>query len=162
MKEPSLQIEKGATSQPVMRRMEPTDLDEVLAIELQSSGEPWTRQMFLGEILSSYGHCFVMESRQTSPAPVIGFTCFRHLGEESELLNLCIHPEHRSLGLGKKLMQFYTDSCREAKVTRSYLEVSSSNHPAIQLYQDFAYRPIGRRLKFYRGQFDALLMMKNV
>ena len=147
--------------EPVMRKMEPTDLEEVLALELQSSLVPWTRQMFLGEILNPYAHCFVMESRETSMPRVLGFVCFRHLGEESELLNLSVHPEHRSLGLGKKLMQFYLASCREANVTRSYLEVSSTNHPAIQLYQDFAYRPAGRRLKFYRGQVDALLMVKE-
>ena len=162
MKEHLLTIEKGVTGQTVMRKMEPTDLEEVLAIELQSSLVPWTRQMFLGEILNSYGHCFVMESRETSTRRVFGFVCFRHLGEESELLNLSVHPEHRSLGLGKKLMQFYIASCTEAKVTRSYLEVSSTNHPAIQLYQDFAYRPVGRRQRFYRGQLDALLMVKEL
>ena len=162
MKEHLLPIEKGVTGETVMRKMEPTDLEEVLAIEVQSSWAPWTRQMFLGEILNLYGHCFVMESRETTLRRVVGFICFRHLGEESELLNLSVHPEHRSLGLGKKLMQFYIASCREAKVTRSYLEVSSSNHPAIQLYQDFAYRPAGRRLRFYRGQFDALLMVKEL
>ena len=102
-----------------MRKMEPTDLEEILAIELQSSLVPWTRQMFLGEILNPYGHCFVTESRETSMRRVVGFVCFRHLGEESELLNFSVHPEHRSLGLGKKLMQFYIASCREAKVTRS-------------------------------------------
>lgn len=150
------------TGETVVRKMEPTDLEEVLAIEVQSSWAPWTRQMFLGEILNLYGHCFVVESRETPLRRVVGFICFRHLGEESELLNLSVHPEHRSLGLGKKLMQFYITSCREAKVTRSYLEVSSTNHPAIQLYQDFAYRSVGRRLRFYRGQWDALLMVKEL
>lgn len=161
MKDPFLPIEKGVTVETVIRTMEPTDLEEVLAIELLSSLVPWTRQMFLGEILNPYAHCFVMEFRETSVRCVVGFVCFRHLGEESELLNLSVHPERRSLGLGKRLMQFYVASCTEAKVTRSYLEVSSSNHPAIQLYQDFAYRPAGRRLKFYRGQVDALLMVKE-
>ena len=162
MNEHLLPTEKGVTGETVMRKMEPTDLEEVLAIEFQSSLVPWTRQMFLGEILNSYGHCFVMESHETSMRRVVGFICFRHLGEESELLNLSVHPERRSLGLGKKLMQFYLASCREANVTRSYLEVSSTNHPAIQLYQDFAYRSVGRRQRFYRGQLDALLMMKEL
>jgi len=162
LKENRFPIEKDLTGEPVMRKMEPTDLEEVLAVELRSSLVPWTRQMFLGEILNPYTHCFVMESRETSMPRVLGFVCFRHLGEESELLNLCVHPEHRSLGLGKKLLQFYIASCREAKATRSYLEVSSGNHPAIQLYQDFAYRPVGRRLKFYHGQWDALIMVKEL
>jgi len=162
LKEHRLPIEKGVTGEPVMRKMEPSDLEEVLTIELQSSWVPWTRQMFLGEILNPYAHCFVVESRETSLPRVVGFICFRHLGKESELLNLSVHPERRSLGLGKKLLQFYIASCREAKITRSYLEVRSGNHPAIQLYQDFAYRPVGRRLKFYRGQCDALLMVKEL
>ena len=161
MNEHLLPIEKAVTGQALMRKMEPTDLDEVLDIESQSSVVPWTRQMFLGEILNPYGHCFVMESHETPTRRVLGFVCFRHLGEESELLNLSVHPGHRSLGLGKTLMQFYVTSCSEAKVARSFLEVSSTNHPAIQLYQNFSYRSVGRRLKFYRGELDALLMVKE-
>jgi ribosomal-protein-alanine N-acetyltransferase len=162
LKEHPFPAEKGVTDEPVVRKMEPTDLEEVLAIELQSSWVPWTRQMFLGEILNPYAHCFVMESHETAMPRLVGFVCFRHLGEESELLNLSVHPEHRSIGLGKKLLQFYMTSCREAKVTRSYLEVRSANHPAIQLYQGFAYRPVSRRLRFYRGQWDALVMVKEL
>lgn len=154
-------LEKPLTAKPVMRDMKPTDLDAVLDIESRSSLVPWTRQMFLGEILNPYGHCFVMESRETSTRRVLGFVCFRHLGEESELLNLSVHPEYRSLGLGKTLMQFYIASCGEANVRRSYLEVSSTNHPAIQLYQNFAYHSVGRRPKFYRGELDALRMVKE-
>jgi len=161
LKDPFSQIEKSLTVETVIRSMEPTDLEEVLAIELPSSLVPWTRPMFLGELFNPYAHCFVMEFSETSVRRLVGFVCFRHLSEESELLNLAVHPGYRSLGLGKRLMRFYVASCTEAKVTRSYLEVSSSNHPAIQLYQDFAYRPAGRRLKFYRGQVDALLMVKE-
>jgi hypothetical protein len=76
-------------------REEPADLEEVLAIELQSSSVPWTRQMFLGEILNPYAHCFVMDSRGTSVHRLVGFVCFRHLGEESELLNLAVQVDRQ-------------------------------------------------------------------
>jgi ribosomal-protein-alanine N-acetyltransferase len=91
----------------------------------------------------------------------MGFICFRIIEDESELLNICVHPQYRQLGVGKKLMQFYISLCSKIKIKTFYLEVDSSNQVAIHLYHLFAYQRVGIRKKFYRGKLDALLMMKK-
>jgi ribosomal-protein-alanine N-acetyltransferase len=118
--------------------------------------------MFIEEIRNPSAFCFVIKREGEPKEPVIGFICFRNIVNESELLNIGIHLQYRLLGLGKKLMQFYMDFCCREGIQTFYLEVNSSNRPAIHLYQCFSYRSFGKRKKFYQGQFDALLMMKKV
>ena len=152
-----MEWDKGA-----IQKMNIQDLDEVFSIETSASLTPWSKNMFVEEMRNRFDHCFVMRREDGSKKPVIGFICFRNITEESELLNICVHPDYRQLGIGKKLMQFYIDFSRQRGIKTFYLEVHSSNQSAIHLYQLFSYQSSGRRKKFYQGKFDALLMMKKV
>jgi len=97
-----------------------------------------------------------------SSHPVVGFICFRNIEDESELLNICVHPHYRQSGIGKKLMQFYTGFCIKKKIKAFYLEVNASNRSAVHLYQSFSYQQLGIRKKFYQGKSDAFLMARKV
>ncbi len=141
--------------------MDLMDLDEVLSIEASGSFAPWSKNMFIEEMRNASAFCFVIKKGDGSEQPVIGFICFRNVAEESELLKICVHPDHRKLGVGKKLMKFYVDFSRQRGIKTFYLEVYSSNHSAIHLYRLFSYQPSGIRRKFYQGKFDALLMTKD-
>ena len=152
-----MEWDKGA-----IQKMNIQDLDEVFSIETSASLTPWSKNMFVEEMRNRFDHCFVMRREDGSKKPVIGFICFRNITEESELLNICVHPDYRQLGIGKKLMQFYIDFSRQRGIKTFYLEVHSSNQSAIHLYQLFSYQSSGRRKKFYQGKFDALLMMKKI
>ena len=145
-----------------IRRMRRRDLDEVVSIEADSSVTPWSRQMFIDEMGHPYGACFVMTSMEASGASVIGFICFRNIGEESELLNLCLRPDRRRAGLGRELMQFYTAYSLTRGIKTFHLEVDPANRSAIELYRIFAYRPVAVRPRYYRGTTDALRMMKGM
>jgi len=145
-----------------IQKMTPEDLDEVLAIEVSGSSTPWSRRMFSEEMQNPGSCCFVIRIEIELKQPVIGFICFRNIAEESELLNLAVHPHYRRLGVGRKLMQFYIDFSSQRGVKTFYLEANSSNERAIRLYQHFSYQSFGMRKKFYQKRFDALLMTKKV
>jgi ribosomal-protein-alanine N-acetyltransferase len=142
--------------------MDIKDLHEVQFVAASSSLNPWSKNMFIGEMRNPFSHCFITKIRERSKPPVLGFICFRNIEDESELLNFCIHPQYRQLGIGKRLMQFYIGFSTRKKIRTFYLEVNSSNLPAIQLYQSFSYQSLGIRKKFYQGGFDAILMVKKV
>jgi ribosomal-protein-alanine N-acetyltransferase len=144
-----------------IQKLETQDLEEVLSIETSTSLTPWSSQMFFEEIQNPLAHCFVMKREEGSKPSVIGFICFRNVAEESELLNIRIHPHYRQLGFGEILMQFYFDFCIPLGIRTFYLEVDASNQAAIHLYQHFSYVTFGVRKKFYQGKFDALLMAKK-
>ncbi len=145
-----------------IKQMEMIHLDEVLDIEASSSPHPWSRNMFIAEIKNPLSYCFIIETEGMEKDPVvIGFICFRNIGDESELLNLCVHPEYRQMGIATKLMQFYIVFCRKMRIKTFYLEVNALNQPAVHLYHLFSYQSSGMRKKFYQGKFDALLMVRN-
>jgi len=143
-------------------RMEMRDLDEVVSIEAVSSLSPWSKRVFVEEMAHPFATCLVMTLGETPGAPVIGFICFRNIGEESELLNVCLHPDYRRMGLGRELMQFYTTYSLARGITTFHLEVNPANRSAVELYRLFSYHPIAVRPRFYRGTQDALRMMKRV
>jgi [ribosomal protein S18]-alanine N-acetyltransferase len=145
-----------------IRRMTSNDLEEVHAIETNSSLTPWSKNMFIDEMAHPYAHCFVMTSPDSSQGRVMGFICFRNIGDESELINLCVHPGDRHRGLGRELMQFYTAFCIHGGMKTFHLEVNHANRPALQLYRSFSYQSVALRPKFYRGECDALRMIKRV
>jgi ribosomal-protein-alanine N-acetyltransferase len=138
------------------------DLDEIFAIETASSLTPWSRKLFLEEMAHPYGHCFSMILHGDPKPRLIAYLCFRTLGDESELLNLAVHPDYRRRGVARHLLVFYIDFCRREKVRKSFLEVATENEAALHLYRSFNYRPAGRRPGFYLGRFDALTMEKEI
>ncbi len=144
-----------------IRSMEDRDLDVVESIERASSLIPWSKAMFISEMAHPYASCFVITSEENSDR-VVGFICFRIIGQESELLNICIDPGHRHRGLGGELMRFYTSFSIQRGTQTFHLEVRPENRFALRLYSLFSYRPVGVRPKFYRGEFDALRMMRRV
>src|SRR4030042_1892519 len=112
--------------------------------------------MFTEEMQNPSAHCFVIQMNGILRDQTVGFICFQNIENESEILNICVHPRFRQLGIGKQLMQFYIDFCR--KIKTFFLEVSASNQPAIHLYRLFSYQTVGIRKRFYQGTLDALLM----
>jgi ribosomal-protein-alanine N-acetyltransferase len=141
--------------------MNESDLDEILRIEASSGWTSWSRQSFLEEMKGLHSRCFTLRTRQGDKDSLIGFICFRMVEDESELLNLAIHPDYQQKGLGRELMQFYIDFCRQQKVETFYLETGVKNQAAIRLYRSFAYHPVGIRQKFYPENEDALLMARR-
>lgn len=140
--------------------MEVQDLDEVLKMQ-SSSFIPWSKNMFIEEMQNPFSYCFVINMKVRPRDQMMGFICFRNIGDESELLNICVHPQYRQMGIARKLMQFYIEFCRKKKVKAFYLEVNALNRSAVHLYQLFSYQPLGMRKKFYQGKFDALLMVRK-
>lgn len=144
-----------------VKRMDWRDLDEVVTIATSLTSNLWSKNMFIGEMLNPLAHCFVVSMKGRPKHPLVGFICFRNVDDESELLNIGVHPQYRQLGIGKKLMQFYIGFCSQMKIRTFHLEVDSLNQSAIHLYQSFSYHSVGIRKKLFRGEFDAILMVRS-
>ena len=141
--------------------MRESDLDEIVQIEASSRWTSWSRQSFMEEIKSPCSCCFALRTRNGPGDSPVGFICFRMVEDESELLNLAIHPDYRQKGFGKELMRFYIDFCHQRKIETFYLETGVKNQAAIRLYRSFAFHPVGIRQKFYPENEDALLMARR-
>ena len=143
-----------------IRRMQESDLDEILAIENASFPSPWSRWAFQSEVNSSHAHPFVLVEAGSSL--VVGYVCSWIILDECHLLNLAVHPDFRRMGAASKMIDHLLRFCREKEVERYYLEVRMSNQQAITLYQKFGFHVCGVRRGYYSdtGE-DAFIMLRG-
>jgi ribosomal-protein-alanine N-acetyltransferase len=145
-------------------RVEPAtfeDLDSVMEVMEAAFGdrfgEAWTRSQCAG-ILPMSGVGLVV-ARDGDSDIAVGFSLYRHVADESELLLLAVSPKHRRRGIGRGLLRQFLDHARSDGASRVHLEVRDGN-PAIEMYRSAGFAPVGRRRNYYHGvdgrQFDAL------
>ncbi len=139
-----------------------TDLSAVMAIMTGAFsprfGEAWTRSQCAG-ILPMAGVSLVL-AHDNGHEPV-GFSLFRTVADEAELLLLAVAPDHQHRGIGRLLLEQFVEQARAAGARRVHLEVRDGN-PAVELYRRAGFRPAGRRPDYYRGnegcQYDAITL----
>ena len=88
----------------------------------------------------------------------IGYALGRCSFDEAELYRIAVLPEKRRLHAGVRLMERFIVKCREKGVEKIFLEVRSSNVPAIKLYEQSGFERISVRKRYY-GDEDALIYL---
>jgi len=130
------------------------DLAEVLALERLCYTQPWTEANFIGE----FQRPITVPLGFKKDGSLLAHCFFWLLPPEIHLLNLAVHPGHRRLSLGRRLMSAMIAIGRRAKVELVFLELRSSNLAAFDLYRSLGFVPGGRRAGYYEDGEDAILM----
>lgn len=139
-----------------IRAMRRDDLSAVAAMEAASYDFPWSQGIF-SDCLKAGHPCWVM----WVDGEAAGYGVLSVAAGEAHVLNVCIGPAHRGLGLGRLLMRRLLDIARWNGATRIFLEVRPSNPIAQKLYESMGFGEIGRRPKYYpakQGREDAIVM----
>ncbi|HEX3424018.1 MAG TPA: GNAT family N-acetyltransferase [Sphingomicrobium sp.] len=126
-------------------------------------GEAWTRSQLSG-ILPMNG-VFLMIAVDRSSESVVGFSLFRTVLGESELLLIAVLPGEQRRGVGTLLLDHFLDRAREEGVTRVHLEVRDGN-PAIGMYHAAGFSAVGRRRNYYHAtsgkRYDAITLASEL
>jgi ribosomal-protein-alanine N-acetyltransferase len=141
---------------PRIRRMVPTDLDAVVAIEREVFLFPWTRGNFGDSIESGY-HCLVLEQ----DGEVLGYGVMTIGAEEAHLLTLSIAAGSQRKGWGERLLREFIRIAKERLARTMFLDVRESNRAAARLYERLGFRQIAKRRGYYPamgGREDSLVM----
>lgn len=151
--EHDVQIERGSF----------VDIDSVMTV-MDSAfgkrfGEAWTRSQLAG-ILPMAG-VTLMLAREDGREEVIGFSLFRAVADESELLLLGVLEDRQRRGIGGQLLGDFLERNRNDGVERVHLEVRDGN-PAVEMYRNAGFSPVGRRRNYYHApngkRFDAITL----
>ncbi len=87
-----------------------------------------------------------------------GFALLRCF-DDAELIRIAVAKEYRRQGIGSKLLRDLIDETRRRDIHTIFLEVRSSNAPAIGLYEGAGFERVGVRKNYYSApQEDALIM----
>ncbi len=139
-----------------IRAMTEADVPAVIAVERAAYQFPWSDTIFRDCVRVGY-LCRVVEIK----AQIIGYGVMSMGAGEAHVLNLCVRPEHRSCGVGRRMLEHLLDRARTAQMRDVFLEVRPSNITAIRLYQSLGFQPIGVRRGYYQavgGREDAAVL----
>ncbi|HEY4070114.1 MAG TPA: GNAT family N-acetyltransferase [Sphingomicrobium sp.] len=122
-------------------------------------GEAWTRSQLSG-ILPMSG-VFLTLAVDRAGESVVGFSLFRTVAGESELLLIAVLPGEQRRGVGALLLDHFLDRARQDGVSRVHLEVRDGN-PAVGMYGSVGFSPVGRRRNYYHAtngkRYDAITL----
>ncbi|HMA98922.1 MAG TPA: ribosomal protein S18-alanine N-acetyltransferase [Wenzhouxiangella sp.] len=146
--------------QVAVRAMRRDDLAAVMDIEQSAYSHPWSAGIFDDCLRVGY-RCLVV----TEQGHVCGYAIYSIALDEAHLLNLCVSPDWRRVGLASILIDHVLRELMLAGVDRVFLEVRPSNKPALRLYAKQGFEKVGRRPGYYpaaEGREDALVLLRNL
>lgn len=136
--------------------MQAADLAGVHLVEQSSYDYPWSRAVFRDCLLAGY-YSLVLDI----DGIVSGYSIMSIAAAEAHVLNLCVHPEVRRLGYGRRLLNALLFKAQDSAVQRIFLEVRPSNQAAIQLYLSTGFEEVGIRPQYYQaslGRENAIVL----
>lgn len=141
-----------------VERMNETHVAAVAALERLCFADPWSEKSIASELKNPLALWLVA----VEDGEVCGYIGSQSVMGESDMMNVAVHPDHRRMGLGEKLVLALCDAL-SAENTSLALEVRASNAPAISLYEKLGFEQIGLRKNYYRNpKEDALILKKEL
>lgn len=145
----------------------PDDIDNVMTVMDRAFGdkfgEAWTRSQLSG-ILPMAG-VFLMLAVDRLRDSVVGFSLFRTVADECELLLIAVLPDEQRRGIGRLLLDDFMERARTKSLRRIHLEVRDGN-PAIGMYRAAGFSPVGRRRNYYHSvsgsRHDAITLAREL
>jgi len=134
---------------------DPSDLDEIMEIELSSFTAPWTRKTY--EELAPLDSVDIWVAKIHDE--LVGYLLIQYVGDEMELHDFAVKDGWRRRGIGMMIMNHMLEEVRAHGTQAIYLLVRPSNMAARNLYEGMGFATVGVRPKYYQDdREDALLM----
>jgi ribosomal-protein-alanine N-acetyltransferase len=136
-----------------IRRLSYSDLPSVLGIERRSFQTPWSLAMFVLELSKPTGICLAAARDRD----LLGYLVCSRYADVWHLMNVAVTPGLRRQGIASQLMdRLFEEAGADARYT---LEVRTSNHGAIAMYERLGFRPAGYRRAYYHDNGEDALIM---
>ena len=136
------------------------DADRVYQIENDSFFEPWTKKRLIKEFENnSFLRHFVYEK----DGEVLGFYIISTIADLVEIFTIAVDKDHRGEGIGSMLLNHLINYAHQVGVTEIWLEASTKNIAAINLYQKYGFEIQTIRKNYYQktGE-DAYNMIRKM
>ena len=153
----------------IIRRCAYEDLNSVISINLKTLPEHYT-EYFFESLLREIPEAFIIAEINNVVVGYImcklefGFSNFRKLGfvKKGHVVSIALLQEHRGKSIGEALMMEGINGISTRKGDEVYLEVRTSNGPAISLYQKLGFQIKSVLKSYYRDGEDANLMALEI
>lgn len=138
--------------------MKESHVAQVAALEKLCFSDPWSEKSVASELDNKLALWLVAEEDST----VVGYIGSQTVLDESDMMNVAVHPDHRRKGVAEALVTALVDALRDKGSHSLALEVRVSNVPAIALYEKLGFTQAGLRKNYYRNpKEDARILKKT-
>ena len=139
----------------IMTNEDLENIKDILQIEFDKF---WTYEILQQELLSNNSKYIVAKSLDNI---IVGFAGIKIILDTAELMNIVTKKSFRANGIGKLMLEYLINMCKNGKIKTLNLEVNSQNTIAINLYKKYNFKEVGLRKKYYNNTYDAILMSLN-
>jgi ribosomal-protein-alanine N-acetyltransferase len=144
-----------------IRPMAFTDIDQVMVIEKESFSTPWPKSAYLYELKENKNaiHLVAAIDNGDNNPQIVGLLVLWIIVDEAHIATLAVLPEYRRNGIARQLLIHGLNQAAKQGTVIATLEVRENNIPAQELYREFGFVNVGRRIRYYRdNNEDAIIM----
>ena len=144
----------------MIRTMTVADTDKVYRIETSSFFRPMPKKDLVSDIeKNKHKRHFVYEKN----GETVGFYIISKILDEVEIYTIAVDELYRGQKIASNMLEHLINFSKEMKVSKIWLEVSTKNMPAINLYEKFGFEKIRLRKNYYSlTHEDAFIMLKEL
>ena len=142
----------------MIRRMEKNDVAQVAEIEKACFFHPWSEASLM-EYTDRRDAAFCVCEIE---GKIVGYAGMYYVFPEGDITNVAILEAYRGKGYATAVLEEMFRIAKSDGIKEYTLEVRTSNHTAIGLYEKFGFKGEGVRKNFYdHPKEDALIMWKR-
>ena len=142
----------------ILETMNADHVAQIAALEKICFSDPWSERSIASELDNKLAFWLVATEGET----VAGYIGSQTVMEETDMMNVAVHPDFRRQGIAEALVNGLVEHLKGMGSHCLTLEVRASNAPAIALYEKLGFSEIGRRRNYYRNpREDALILRKE-
>lgn len=126
---------------------------EAYQLFCEHRSQAWSEKLFADSLLTPFSLVAFQQITQQAPdETLLGYIMLRHVLDEAEIEDICVHPSHRHNGIATQLLSACLDELKLGGIKRVHLEVRQSNLAAIALYKRHHFSHVATRANYYRDK----------
>ena len=138
--------------------MNESHVAQVAELEKICFSDPWSENSVASELKNPLSCWLVAEE----DGVVAGYIGSQTVMDESDMMNVAVHPDHRRKGIAQALVNELVEALKKRESHCLTLEVRASNEPAKALYEKLGFVQVGLRRNYYRNpKEDALILRRE-
>ena len=142
----------------MITNMHQSHVAQVAELEKLCFSDPWSENSVASELNNPLSFWLVALDGER----VAGYIGSQTVMDESDMMNVAVHPDYRKQGIATALILGLVEELRKRGSRSLTLEVRASNETAISVYSKLEFQEVGRRKNYYRNpREDALILRKE-
>ena len=141
----------------IISNMNENHVRQIAELERLCFHDPWSEN----SIASELGNRLSVWLVALDEDKVVGYVGSQTVIDETDMMNIAVHPDYRNRGVATALIVELTQQLRMRGSKGLMLEVRESNSAAISLYDKHGFLQVGCRRNYYRNPRENALILRK-